>query len=60
MVSKLIDVFAKKFNKINLLELKKLDTEEPKIIVGDNSRLVNKIGFNDFITVDEWVDKYLN
>ena len=51
---------AKKFNKINLLELKKLDTEEPKIIVGDNSRLVNKIGFNDFITVDEWVDKYLN
>ena len=51
---------ARKFNKVNLLELKKLDTKEPKIIVGNNSRLVNEIGFNDFITVDEWVDKYLN
>ncbi|KLI32028.1 NAD-dependent epimerase, partial [Brachyspira hyodysenteriae] len=51
---------AKKFNKINLLELKKLNTEEPKIIVGDNSRLVNEIGFKNFITVGEWVNKYLN
>ncbi|KLI43415.1 NAD-dependent epimerase [Brachyspira hyodysenteriae] len=51
---------AKKFNKINLLELKKLNTEEPKIIVGDNSRLVNEIGFKNFTTVGEWVNKYLN
>ncbi|WP_297276808.1 NAD(P)-dependent oxidoreductase [uncultured Brachyspira sp.] len=49
---------AKKLNKIDLLDLKELDTKEAPIIVGDNSRLVNEIGFNNFTTLHEWVNKY--
>lgn len=51
---------AAKLNKIDLLDLKKLDTEEAPIIVGDNSRLVNEVNFKNFTPLEKWVDAYLN
>lgn len=39
-------IIAKKLNKVELLELKNLKTEEPDIIVGDNSILLNNFHFN--------------
>ncbi|WP_028329678.1 NAD-dependent epimerase/dehydratase family protein [Brachyspira alvinipulli] len=51
---------AKKFNKIDLLDLKELDTKEAPIIVGDNSRLVNEVNFKNFTPLEKWVDVYLN
>lgn len=48
---------AEKLNKLELLDLKKLETEEPDIISGDNSILLNNFNFNyseiaDFICSD--------
>lgn len=48
---------AEKLNKLELLDLKKLKTEEPDIISGDNSILLNNFNFNyseiaDFICSD--------
>ena len=37
---------AKKLNKLELLDLKKLETKEPDSIVGDNSILLNNFDFN--------------
>lgn len=37
---------AKKLNKLELLDLKKLETKEPDSIVGDNSILLNNFNFN--------------
>ena len=37
---------AEKLNKLELLDLKKLETKEPDIIAGDNSILLNKFNFN--------------
>ena len=36
-------MIARKMNKENLVELRELDTEEPNIIIGDNTKLVNKL-----------------
>lgn len=44
---------AKNMNKENLLELNKLDTNEPKIILGDNSKLIKEINFIEFKTLQE-------
>lgn len=46
-------IIANKLNKSHLLELKELETNEPKIIVGDNSRLINELHFNKFLGLDE-------
>ena len=48
---------AEKLNKLELLDLKKLETKEPDTIAGDNSILLNKFNFNysrveDFICSD--------
>ena len=48
---------AEKLNKLELLDLKKLETEEPDIIAGDNSILLNNFNFNyseiaDFVCSD--------
>ena len=47
---------AKKFDKIDLLELKQLNTNEPKIIVGDNSILLDKLNFRNYLSIDKWID----
>ena len=44
---------AKNMNKENLLELNELYTNEPKIVVGDNSKLIKEIKFNKFKTLQE-------
>lgn len=54
------ETIANKLNKAEYLELKQLDTNEPSIIVGDNSRLVNEVGFNEFTNIDKWLDEYLS
>ena len=41
-------------NKIELLELKELVTDEPSIIVGDNSILSNKLKFN-YSNIEEMI-----
>ncbi|WP_286033426.1 NAD-dependent epimerase/dehydratase family protein [Brachyspira pilosicoli] len=52
-------MIAKKMNKENLLELKELETNEPNIIVGDNSKLLNEIGFNDYSNVDDIIEQLI-
>lgn len=52
-------IIAKKMNKEYLLELKELDTDEPNIILGDNSKLVNEIGFNNYSNIDDILDKLI-
>lgn len=54
---------AKKLNKLELLDLKKLETKEPDSIVGDNSILLNNFNFNyreieNFICSDN--EEYVN
>lgn len=50
---------AKIMNKEYLLEFKKLDTDEPDMIIGDNSRLINELGFNNYTNIDEAIKKLI-
>lgn len=52
-------IIAKKMNKEYLLEFKELDTIEPNIIVGDNSKLVNEIRFNDYSNMEDVIDNLI-
>lgn len=52
-------IIAKKMNKEYLLELKELKTNEPNIIVGDNSVLLNKIGFNYYSNMEDIIDNLI-
>lgn len=51
---------AKKMNKEYLLELKELETNEPNIIIGDNSKLINEIGFNDYSNMEDVFDNLIS
>ncbi len=51
---------AKKMNKEYLLELKELETNEPNIIIGDNSKLINEIGFNDYSNIEDIFDNLIS
>lgn len=44
---------AKKLNKLELLDLKKLETKEPDSIVGDNSKLIKKVKFKNFSDIND-------
>lgn len=52
-IAKLI---AKKLNKENLLDLKELKTDDYEYMVGDNSKLLNEIGFNDYSNINDIID----
>lgn len=52
-------IVAKKMNKEKLLELKELKTNEPNIIVGDNSRIINEISFNNYSNIEYIVEKLI-
>ncbi|ADG71240.1 NAD-dependent epimerase/dehydratase family protein [Brachyspira murdochii] len=52
-------IIAKKMNKENLLELKELNTNEPNIIIGDNSKLINEIGFNKYSNINDILDQLI-
>ncbi|WP_157151090.1 NAD(P)-dependent oxidoreductase [Brachyspira sp. SAP_772] len=52
-------IIAKKMNKEYLLELKELNTEEPNILLGDNSKLVHEIGFNEYSNIEDIIDKLI-
>ena len=52
-------IIAKKMNKENLLELKELDINDFEYMVGDNSRLTNEIGFNDYSNMDCIIEKLI-
>lgn len=47
---------ANKLGKAELLDLKKLQTNEPEIILGDNSRLLNELNFSDYTSIDNWLN----
>ena len=53
---------AKNMNKENLLELKELDTNEPKLVVGDNSKLINEVKFKNFNNINdkEFIEKLIS
>ena len=44
---------AKKLNKLELLDLKKLETKEPDSIVGDNSKLIKEVKFKNFSDIND-------
>ena len=52
---------AKNMNKEKFLELNELDTNEPKIIVGDNSKLTEEIKFKNFSDINnkEFIEKLI-
>ena len=52
---------AKYMNKEKFLELNELDTSEPKIIVGDNSKLIEEIKFKNFSDINnkEFIEKLI-
>lgn len=52
----LATMIADKLGKINLLELKKLNTEEPLKIIGDNSRIINEVKFNNYTNINKIID----
>ena len=52
---------AKYMNKEKFLELNELDISEPKIVVGDNSKLIEEIKFKNFIDINnkEFIEKLI-
>ena len=52
-------IIAKKMNKEYLLELKELETNDFEYMVGDNSRLVNEINFNDYSNIEDIIDNLI-
>lgn len=53
-------MISKKMNKEYLLELKELETNEPNIIIGDNSKLINEIGFNEYSNIEDVIDNLIS
>jgi nucleoside-diphosphate-sugar epimerase len=49
-------IVAKKLNGLNLLKILNEPTTQPKIIIGDNSRLTNEVGYKLKHTTDEAID----
>lgn len=52
-------IIAKKMNKTHLLELYKKETKESIINLGDNSRILNELNFNEFTSIDKWINDYI-
>ncbi|WP_304332606.1 NAD(P)-dependent oxidoreductase [Brachyspira innocens] len=52
-------LIAKKINKEHLLELKELKTNEPDMIIGDNSKLINDIGFNSYSDINDVLEELI-
>ena len=51
---------ARLLGKENLLDLKNLPTTQPAIIIGDNSRLTNEVGFVPQYTLQEALKEIIN
>ena len=52
-------IIAKKMNKEHLLELHELETNEPNIMIGDNTKLINKLNFRDYSNMEDIIYKFL-
>ncbi|OEJ15803.1 NAD-dependent epimerase [Brachyspira hampsonii] len=52
-------MIAKKMNKEYLIELKEFETNEPSIIIGDNSKLINEIGFKKYSNINDILDQLI-
>ncbi|OEJ15805.1 hypothetical protein BFL38_10100 [Brachyspira hampsonii] len=50
-------IIAKKMYKESLLELKELETNEPNIIIGDNTKLINELNFNNYSNMEDIICK---
>lgn len=52
-------IIANKMNKEHLLEFMELDTDLPNIIIGDNSRILYDLKFNDFTNLKDIIGDYI-
>lgn len=52
-------IISKRMNKEYLLELKELDINDFEYMVGDNSRLVNEINFDDYSNIKNIIDNLI-
>ncbi|MEI8128063.1 MAG: NAD(P)-dependent oxidoreductase [bacterium] len=52
-------LIAKKIGRGDLLVIKNESTDQPKIIVGDNSRLLDEVGYNIKYSLDEALEEIL-
>jgi GDP-6-deoxy-D-talose 4-dehydrogenase len=51
---------AEKLHKMQFLVINNENVSEPPIIAGDNSRLVNEVGYKNFYTLDKAIDEIVN
>ncbi|KLI21934.1 NAD-dependent epimerase [Brachyspira hyodysenteriae] len=58
-INEIASKIAKKMNKEYLLELKTLETNEAKIIIGDNTQLIEKLKFKNYTNIDKIIEKLI-
>lgn len=51
---------AEKLGKTEFLKINREETAQPPVIVGDNSRLINEVGFKPLYSLDTGIDEILN
>jgi len=51
---------AKKLNKEEFLTIKEEETNQPRIIIGDNTRLINEVGYELQYTFEQAIDEIIN
>jgi GDP-6-deoxy-D-talose 4-dehydrogenase len=54
-----VKIIAEKLNKTQFIVIKDEDMGEPPIIAGDNTRLVNEVGYKNFYSPDKALDEIL-
>ena len=52
-------MIAKKLGKVNLLELKEISTEEALKTIGDNSRIINELGFYNYTDIEQIIEQII-
>lgn len=52
-------MIAEKLGKVNLLELNEFYTDEPLKTIGDNSRILNELKFNDYTDINKIIEKLI-
>lgn len=59
-IREIVSLIAKKTGKEYLIKFEDKPSKEPEIILGDNFRLLNEIGYNPKFTIDEALDILIN
>ena len=58
-IKELVSLIAKKLDKEHLISFEPKETNEPKVIVGDNTRLAKEVGYLPQHTLDNALDKLI-